>query len=180
MISTQLLQERTVFQVVVHQFGCPGDCDHGATPLKVQGEGSKRLEPRVVDVRDPARIEDHGLDRLGAPLDELADPYAQVVSVAVPQRRVDEVDENARHLLGRLPDVERDQWSVPGSRPRTASWGRADRLVRSASERIRAASTPCSMPTSATTNRVIVASANSRRSKRKMARSSRHETAWPQ
>ena len=24
MISTQLLQERTVFQVVVHQFGCPG------------------------------------------------------------------------------------------------------------------------------------------------------------
>jgi len=118
------------------------------------------------------RIEDHGLDRLGAPLDELADPYAQVVSVAVPQRRVDEVDENARHPArlaarrragpsGRCP--ARGRGPHPGAVPIACPVGQREdqgsqHPLLDADERH--------------TNRVIVASANSRRSKRKMARSS--------
>src|ERR1022692_1663364 len=64
------------------------------------------------------------------------------------------------------------QWSVPVSRPRTASLGRAERRVRSASERIMARTTPCSMPIRATTRRVVAARPNSMRSKRRTARSS--------
>jgi len=64
------------------------------------------------------------------------------------------------------------QWSVPGSRPRPASWGRAVRWVLSASERTMATATPCSMPTRATISRAMAASANSTRSNRKIFRSS--------
>ena len=41
-------------------------------------------------------------------VDEVADPQSEIVGVAVPQRGVDQVDEDPGHLLGRPADVVGD------------------------------------------------------------------------
>jgi len=176
MISTQLLQERTVFQVVVHQFGCPGDCDHGATRSS-PGEGSKRLEPRVVDVRDPAASRITALTGSGSPrrAGRSVRASSQRCRTTAARRRV---DENARTCSVGCPT---SSGPVVGARLAAEDRILGPAIAWSGRQREDQGSQhPCSMPTSATTNRVIVASANSRRRSARWPAARRHETAWPQ
>ena len=130
--------------------------------LELDGQVPQRLQPGVVDVGHAVGVEDHRVHRGWTRRRRGGGPAAGG------SRRCRTTGGRRPGTPGRrgparsgVPMSTGIQWSVPGSRPRTASRGRADRRVRSASDRTMATTTPCSMPTRATTTRVTAASANS-------------------
>ena len=107
--------------------------------------------PRVVDVGDGVGIKHEGVNGLRRRLDHLADAVDHVGGVAIPEGGVQRYTTTPGTSSVGRPASVCIQWSVPGSRPRTASRGRAANRVRWASARMAAVTTPCSIPTNTTT-----------------------------
>ena len=106
--GTELLEESAVLEVVVYEVRRTGDRQGHALPAELGHEVPQCPQPGVVDVGDGNGIEDHCVHGGGRSTDELAGPVTEVVGVAVPQRRVHEVDDDPGYLLGRVADVDRD------------------------------------------------------------------------
>lgn len=107
-VGSELLQDRAVLEVVVDLVRRPGYRDGHTPPPDLGDQVTQRLQPGVVDVGHAGGVEDDCVHRARRGVHEVADPQAEVNGVAVPQRRVDQVDQDPGYLLGRKADVGRD------------------------------------------------------------------------
>lgn len=107
-LDAQLLEEGTVLEVVVDEVRGPGDSDRHVPLPELRKQVPQGLQAGVVNVGHAVGVEDEGFDRIRRLVEEVTDPQPEVVGVSVPERRVHEVHEDPRDLLGGTADIERD------------------------------------------------------------------------
>ncbi len=82
-----------------------GEAHRNAPVLQFGDKFAERLRPRVVDVADCGGVDDQVVHGRGFARNVTAHPLDYVSSVAVPQRGVEQVNEDPRQLFGRPPYV---------------------------------------------------------------------------
>lgn len=102
-VGADVLEESTVLEVAVDKMRRPSHTDAYPSAPEVDGDLVKGACRRVVDVGDAVGVEHECVDWFGSRVEDLTHASRDMGCVSVPERRVEQIDDDSRDLLGGLP-----------------------------------------------------------------------------